>query len=102
MNDSLSARPNFEEALAELEQIVHELEDGQTSLDEALARYEKGIGLIQQCYAQLRQAEQRILLVTGTDDAGQPILKPFEHRATADSPPRPGEAGPRRSPQNRD
>jgi exodeoxyribonuclease VII small subunit len=73
----------FEDALAELEQVVRDLEDGQVGLEESLARYERGVGLIKGCYAQLRDAEQRILLVTGTDDEGKPILQPFQHAATS-------------------
>jgi exodeoxyribonuclease VII small subunit len=74
----------FEQSLAELERIIHQLEDGQTGLDEALACYERGVGLLKHCYAQLRQVEQRILLLTGIDEQGEPILQPFEHTATAD------------------
>jgi exodeoxyribonuclease VII small subunit len=67
----------FEQALAALDQIVHDLEDGQIGLEESLTRYEEGVGLLKRCYAQLRAAEQRILLLTGVDDEGQPILQPF-------------------------
>ncbi len=76
----------FEDALAELEQVVHDLEDGQIGLEESLARYERGVALLKGCYAQLRAAEQRILLVTGTDDDGQPLLQPFQHAATGAGP----------------
>jgi exodeoxyribonuclease VII small subunit len=75
----------FEQALAELERIVRELEDGQTGLEEALTRYEAGIGLLKRCYGQLRQAEQRILLLTGVDDEGRPVAQSFTHAATLDS-----------------
>jgi len=78
---------NFEQSLAELERVVRELEDGQLGLDDALARYEAGVGLLKRCYSQLRQAEQRILVVTGADAAGQPITRPFEHSATSDPVP---------------
>ena len=71
----------FEQALAELDRIVHDLEDGQIGLEESLARYEEGVGLLKRCYAQLRAAEQRILLLTGVDDEGQPILQPFQPAA---------------------
>src|SRR5262245_16666692 len=77
----------FEQALAELERILRELEDGQTSLEEALARYEQGVGLLKRCYGQLRLAEQRILLLTGEDPDGQPLTRPFEHAATLESKP---------------
>lgn len=68
----------FEDALAELEKIVHDLEDGDTGLEQSLARYEQGVGLLKRCYEQLRKAEQRIVELTGKDEAGNPVLKPFE------------------------
>jgi exodeoxyribonuclease VII small subunit len=73
----------FEEALIELERMVRELEDGRIGLEESLARYEQGVGLVRRCYTQLRAAEQKILLLSGTDDEEQPILQPFKHEATA-------------------
>jgi exodeoxyribonuclease VII small subunit len=82
MNDSPAETLTFEQALAELEGIVRELEDGQTDLEQALGRYEQGVKLLKRCYAQLQQAEQRILLVTGQDECGGPVTQPFEHAAT--------------------
>lgn len=84
MNDSPVDSLTFEQALVELERIVRDLEDGQTGLEEALARYETGVGLLKRCYQQLSQAEQHILLLTGRDDDGKPILQPFDHAPTAD------------------
>ena len=46
----------FEQALAELDRIVRDLEDGQIGLEESLTRYGQGVGLLKRCYAQLRQA----------------------------------------------
>ncbi len=77
----------FEESLIELERAVRDLEDGRLGLDEALARYEQGVGLVRRCYAQLRDAEQRILLLTGADENNQPVLTPFKHEATAPARP---------------
>jgi exodeoxyribonuclease VII small subunit len=77
----------FEESLIELERAVRDLEDGRLGLDEALARYEQGVGLVRRCYAQLRDAEQRILLLTGVDENNQPVLAPFKHEATAPAKP---------------
>ena len=51
----------FEESLAELDRIVRELEDGKLGLEDALCRYETGVGLLKRCYTQLQQVEQRIL-----------------------------------------
>lgn len=72
----------FETALLELEGVVRELEDSRLGLEEALARYEHGVGLIKQCQEQLLQAEQRILLLARGDN-DQPVLQPFKHEATA-------------------
>jgi exodeoxyribonuclease VII small subunit len=75
----------FEQALAELERILRDLEDGTTSLEDALARYERGIALLRQCYGQLKDAEQRIHLLVGTDDDGTPDLQHFDHVASIET-----------------
>jgi exodeoxyribonuclease VII small subunit len=84
MSDSPADPLTFEQALANLEGIVRELEDGAIGLEDALAKYETGIGLLKRCYGQLREAEQRILLLTGVDGEGRPVLQPFEHQATGE------------------
>ena len=83
MSEMVAPDHPFEESLSLLEGVVRDLEDGQLGLDEALARYEQGVALIKQCQAQLHQAEQRILLLTGMEGDGQPTLQPFKHEATA-------------------
>jgi exodeoxyribonuclease VII small subunit len=75
--------PPFEQSLLDLERLVRELEDGRLGLEDALSRYEQGVGLIKRCYQQLRDAEQRVLLLTGVSEDGQPIVQPFRHEATA-------------------
>lgn len=69
---------SFEEALAELEQCVHRLEDGQIPLEEALRCYEKGVSLVNYCNDLLSKARERIMLLAGEDSEGKPILRPFE------------------------
>ena len=68
----------FEQALAELERIVRELENGQIGLEESLNHYEKGVSLLKRCYGQLQQAEQRIVLLKGLDVDDQPVTQPFQ------------------------
>jgi exodeoxyribonuclease VII small subunit len=75
------AAPTFEAMLADLETIVRELEDGSISLDDALARYEKGVGLLRQCFDKLKSAEQKIQQLTGVDDDGRPL---FENAADSE------------------
>ncbi|HUZ83045.1 MAG TPA: exodeoxyribonuclease VII small subunit [Gaiellales bacterium] len=50
----------FEQARDELERIVRQLEDGRTSLDQALALWERGETLHALCRAQLDQADRRV------------------------------------------
>src|SRR5262245_18491977 len=75
----------FEKSLAELEAILHELEDGTTSLEHALARYERGVGPLRNCYTVLRDAEQKVKLLAGLNEDGVAELKPFEHVASIES-----------------
>jgi exodeoxyribonuclease VII small subunit len=81
------APPSFEAALTELERVVRDLEDGQIGLEQALASYEHGVGLLKHCYGLLQQAEQRILILTGEDDSGQPLTEPFEPGKEANGKP---------------
>ena len=85
MSNPPPSNQTFEQSLAELERIVHELEDGQTGLEDALARYEAGVVLLKRCYQQLQVVEQRILLLAGEDPEGKPILETFAHTASADA-----------------
>jgi exodeoxyribonuclease VII small subunit len=75
--------PCFETALEELETIVHELEEGQLGLAEALSSYEKGIGLLKHCYGLLENTQRRIEVLTGIDASGSPITEPFHEPAAA-------------------
>ena len=96
----MSESPTFEQALAELEQILRDLEDGTTTLDESLARYERGVGLLKTCYAQLQAAEQKIALLTGLDANGQPALQPFDHAASDGATTEPKRRPVRRAPRD--
>lgn len=71
-------QPTFEAAFAELEQVVSRLEDGRTTLDEALSSYEKGVNLLKHCHKLLSTAEQKVLALTGSDDLGQPLTTTFD------------------------
>jgi exodeoxyribonuclease VII small subunit len=79
--------PCFEDSLAELEDIVHQLEEGQLGLEEALASYEQGVKHLKHCYALLQQAERKIELLTGVKDDGTAITEPFQEtdQRTGDS-----------------
>ena len=60
INTTDIAAMSFEDALAELEQIVRRLEAGQVKLDEAILCYERGAQLKQHCEQKLTEAQQRV------------------------------------------
>lgn len=62
---------DFEEALSRLEAIVKELEKGELSLENSLARYEQGVRLAKFCSRKLEEAEKRIELLQVTE-SGEP------------------------------
>ena len=51
---------NFEQAFDEMEQIVRQLEEGQLSLDESLALFERGQALSARCQKLLETAELKV------------------------------------------
>jgi exodeoxyribonuclease VII small subunit len=76
------APPTFEDSLAQLQQIVSELEEGSVGLETSLARFEEGVRLLKNCYRILEAAEQRIEILTGQDESGVPVMEPFDAAAT--------------------
>jgi len=60
MAESEDAPPTFEEALGALEARVTQLESGEVPLDRALALFEEGMALAEDCHARLEAAEQRV------------------------------------------
>jgi exodeoxyribonuclease VII small subunit len=54
------AKLSFEEALAELETIVRQLEEGKGKLDDAIRAYARGASLKRHCEAKLSEARARV------------------------------------------
>jgi exodeoxyribonuclease VII small subunit len=59
---------DFESAIAELEKIVKQLEDGDLSLDTSLGLFERGVALSRYCHERLGSAERRIEQLTERGD----------------------------------
>jgi exodeoxyribonuclease VII small subunit len=74
--------PTFEQALESLELVVHELEEGQIGLADALSRYEQGVKLLKQCFGLLEDAERKIEQLSGFDSAGNPLTTPFDSESS--------------------
>lgn len=59
---------SFEEALAELQALVKELEKGEGRLDEAVETYKRGIALKEHCERKLREAQEKIAKIVVAPD----------------------------------
>ena len=58
----------FEESLNELENITNELESGNLSLEDAIAKFEVGMKLSKECSKKLEEAEKRINILVESQD----------------------------------
>ena len=65
------APASFEDAMAELAQLVARMEGGQLPLEASVAAYARGSTLVQFCAAQLEKVEAQVKILEGD------MLKPF-------------------------
>ncbi len=65
----------FEDALAELEQLVERMEQGDITLEESLKSFERGVALTRTCQKALQEAEQKVQILL--EKNGQQTLEPF-------------------------
>jgi exodeoxyribonuclease VII small subunit len=68
----------FEAALAELEEIVDQLEKGAVALDESIRLYERGEALKKRCDELLKSAEMRIEKITLSADGAIKGVVPLD------------------------
>jgi exodeoxyribonuclease VII small subunit len=66
---------SFEQALAELEGIVKQLESGDVELERSIAIYERGAALRAHCDGKLKDAELKVEKIVRGED-GKPALEP--------------------------
>jgi len=67
---------NLEKSLADLEQLVEELESGDLPLEKAMKKFEEGIKLTRGCQTALKEAEQKVEILLKS--AGGDALEEFE------------------------
>ena len=67
---------NLEKSLADLEELVEELESGDLPLETAMKKFEEGIKLTRGCQAALKEAEQKVQILLKS--AGGEELSDFE------------------------
>ncbi|MGJ7915688.1 exodeoxyribonuclease VII small subunit [Massilia sp. LXY-6] len=65
------AAASFEQAMAELAQLVTQMEGGQLPLEASVAAYARGSELVRYCAAQLEKVESQVKVLEGD------MLKPF-------------------------
>ena len=65
----------FEDSLAELEQLVSQLEQGDISLEESLKSFERGVTLTRTCQNALQEAEQKVQILIKKN--GTQTMDPF-------------------------
>jgi len=73
---------DFETALAELEGLVEQMEQGDLSLDESLKQFERGVELTRACQTALKEAEQKVQILLEKD--GQAELESFTSDSDTD------------------
>ena len=59
-----SAELNFEQAMQQLESIVQQMEQGELPLADALAKFEEGIKLARMSQTMLKNAEQKVQILS--------------------------------------
>ena len=69
---------SFEDALAELEQIVKTLEQGSAPLDQSIELYQRGDRLKRHCEARLKAAQARIEQIAFGADGKPAGVTPFD------------------------
>jgi exodeoxyribonuclease VII small subunit len=67
---------SFDATLDELEGIVHQMEQGELPLEEALKQFERGVQLVRAGQLKLTQAEQKVQILLS--EQNQSELVPFE------------------------
>jgi exodeoxyribonuclease VII small subunit len=70
-------KPDFEQSLARLEEIVRKLESANLPLDDAMKLFEEGMLLSRDCQKQLEQAEARVEILL-KKAGGEMAAVPFE------------------------
>ena len=66
---------SFEQALAELERIVQQLESGEVELEKSIQIYERGAARRAHCEGKLKTAELKVEKIVRGED-GQPATEP--------------------------
>lgn len=78
MSETPASEMSFEQAMAELEKVVSQLERGDVPLDQSIALYERGAELKKRCEAKLKEAEEKVAAITFDGDGAPKGTAPVE------------------------
>ena len=78
MSDTPVEEMTFEQAMAELEQVVGQLERGEVPLEQSIALYERGAKLKARCETKLKEAEEKVAAITLDGDGNPKGTTPVE------------------------
>ena len=63
-NEASARQPGIEETFEQLEEMVKKLEDGDNTLEESFACYERGMKLVKSLNAQIDKVEKQIMILS--------------------------------------
>ena len=66
---------SFEDALSQLEEVVHRMETGESPLESLVENYQSGVRLLKLCRSKIERAEMKVKEVTDQD--GELELRDF-------------------------
>lgn len=78
MTDTPVEEMSFEQAMAELEQVLGQLERGDVALDQSISLYERGAKLKARCETKLKEAEEKVAALSIDADGNPTGLKSVE------------------------
>ncbi|MGB3312814.1 MAG: exodeoxyribonuclease VII small subunit [Albidovulum sp.] len=77
MSETAVSEMTFEQAMAELERVVGQLERGDVPLEDSIKLYERGAELKARCEKKLKEAEEKVERITlnadGTPSGTDPV-----------------------------
>ncbi len=79
----MSKRPekqlNLEESLAEVTELVEKMEQGELTLEQSLAHFERGIHLVKRCQKILEEAEQKVKILIQNNNQEELLVYGEDH-----------------------
>jgi exodeoxyribonuclease VII small subunit len=96
---------SFEQAMEELESILHDMDNERLPLEEMIEKYDRGTKLLQVCQSRLQAAQQKVELINAARNGQTASLSPLVASSAAlpetEPTPTPAPAGGSAAPRSR-